>query len=177
VILPNIFLSNSYSTAIDKLLTEKFEVSRSLNRLKQIEDEMRDHLASLKHECNLLKHWNEIMIPASQNSLYPEAATTLERRRESLVKKAKEYHRELEALRTEEPLNAPVTISQYLSQKEKNYALEREIKRKKAKLDAFQGLPPNLELARHELRVARQRQMELIQLRERLLGRIADSVS
>ena len=39
------------------------------------------------------------MVPASPNSLFPEAAATLERRRESLVKKAKEYHRELEALR------------------------------------------------------------------------------
>ena len=67
-------------------------------------------------------------------------------------------------------------------------------KEKRAKIKAFQGLPPvrtnsipfvsteifyaqNLNLARHELRVARQRQMELIQLRERLLGRMADSVS
>jgi len=70
-----------------------------------------------------------------------------------------------------------VTINQFLSQKEKNLALERGIKVKRTKLNAFQGLPPNLELARHELRVARQRQMELIQLRERLLGRMADSVS
>jgi hypothetical protein len=35
----------------------------------------------------------------------------------------------------------------------------------------------NLDLARHELRTARQRQTELIQLRERLLDRMADSVS
>lgn len=35
----------------------------------------------------------------------------------------------------------------------------------------------NLDLARYELRTARQRQMELIQLRERLLARMADSVS
>lgn len=35
----------------------------------------------------------------------------------------------------------------------------------------------NLELARHELRTARQKQMELIQLRERLLGRMADGVT
>ena len=37
--------------------------------------------------------------------------------------------------------------------------------------------PQNLELARHELRAARQKQMELIQLRERLLGRMADGVA
>ena len=35
----------------------------------------------------------------------------------------------------------------------------------------------NLELARHELRAAREKQMELIQLRERLLGRMADGVA
>ncbi|KIM39013.1 hypothetical protein M413DRAFT_75428 [Hebeloma cylindrosporum] len=55
--------------------------------------------------------------------------------------------------------------------------MERELKEKRAKIKAFQGLPPNLELARHELRVARQRQMELIQLRERLLGHMADNLS
>ncbi|KAF8907708.1 hypothetical protein CPB84DRAFT_1768605 [Gymnopilus junonius] len=168
---------SSYSTAIDQLFEEKFALSRSLNRLRQIEDEMKDHLASLRHEYHLIRQWNETLTPGSSDSLRPESAATLERRREALVKKAKEYHRELETLIAEEPLKVPITIEQFISQKEKNLALERMIREKRAKLNAFQGLPPNLELARHELRVARQRQMELVQLRERLLGRMADSVS
>ena len=136
-----------------------------------------------------------------------------------------------------EPLQVSTTISQFFEQKEKNQIKERELKEKRAKIKAFQGLPPvsifflkkgpyhllilttttttktiksfyffdqtwyidfffffllffrfisffffffwfqNLELARHELRAARQKQMELIQLRERLLDRMADGVA
>lgn len=79
--------------------------------------------------------------------------------------------------KVEEPLQVSITVSQLLEQKEKNQIKERELREKRAKLKAFQGLPPNLELARHELRAARQKQMELIQLRERLLGRMADGVA
>lgn len=113
----------------------------------------------------------------------------------------------------EQPLQVSTTVSQLLEQKEKNQTRERELKEKRARIKAFQGLPPvsmlkshpspyfnadaqmiwkpepftsislwcclsqNLELARHELRAARQKQMELIQLRERLLGRMADGVT
>ena len=35
----------------------------------------------------------------------------------------------------------------------------------------------NIELARHALQEARDKQMELIQLRERLLGKMVDSVN
>ncbi|EDR00696.1 uncharacterized protein LACBIDRAFT_313117 [Laccaria bicolor S238N-H82] len=70
-----------------------------------------------------------------------------------------------------------VTVTQLIKQQEKNKLLEQEIEIKRAKVAAFQGLPPNLELARHELRNARNEQMELIQLRERLLGRMAAGVA
>lgn len=87
----------------------------------------------------------------------------------------------------------PVTVSKLTKQQEKIKSKEQELKTKRAKIKAFQGLPPvryyyltspslfkrgqNLELARHELRNARDEQMKLIQLRERLLGRMAESVS
>lgn len=87
-----------------------------------------------------------------------------------------------------------VTVTQLIKQQEKNKLLEQEIEIKRAKVAAFQGLPPvsqeqqvfslidqcldkNIELARHELRNARNEQMELIQLRERLLGRMAAGVA
>lgn len=167
----------SYSTAITNLTTEKFALSRSLSRLRQVEEELKNHLASLKHEYEMMKHWNEALIPGSSAGINPESSLTLERRKDAVVKKAKEYHKELEALLAEEPLDVPITIRQLIEQKERTQAMERELKEKRAKIKAFQGLPPNLELARHELRVARQRQMELIQLRERLLGHMADNLS
>jgi len=156
---------------------ESFSLDRSLNRLQQVEDELVDHLASIKYEYHLIKHWNKTLIPGPSNSSNMETAATLERRRETLIKKAKEYHKELESLLIEEPLQVSTTVGQLLEQKEKNQIRERELKEKRAKIKAFQGLPPNLELARHELRAARQKQMELIQLRERLLGRMADGVA
>ncbi|KAF8816606.1 hypothetical protein BYT27DRAFT_7181417 [Phlegmacium glaucopus] len=170
----------SYSTAITHLTKESFSLDRSLNRLEQVEDELSNHLASIKHEYHLIEHWNKTLIPGPSNTSSTanmETAPTLERRRETLIKKAKEYHKELESLLVEEPLQVSITVSQLLEQKEKNQVRERELKEKRAKIRAFQGLPPNLELARHELRTARQKQMELVQLRERLLGRMADGVA
>ncbi|PPQ84543.1 hypothetical protein CVT25_007613 [Psilocybe cyanescens] len=173
----------SYSTAIDTLNTEKYTLLRSLNRLKQVEDELNDHLDSLKHEHGLITRWNKVLTPGTQDSLYPETTATLEKRREAVIKKAKEHHREFEFLLADVPLKlptvdgTPVTIGRLLAQKETNQAQEREIKEKRTRIKAFQGLPPNLELARHELRQARQRQTELIQLRERLLAKMADGVA
>ncbi|KJA20828.1 hypothetical protein HYPSUDRAFT_766628 [Hypholoma sublateritium FD-334 SS-4] len=159
------------------MVSRGMALSRSLDRLAAIEDELKTHMASLEHESQLIAHWNVILTPGSSASLYPEVAAVLERRKEAIVRKAKEYHQTLGTLMGEEPLNVSVTITQLVAQKEKNQTRERELKEKRAKLKVFQGLPPNLELARHELGAARQRQMELVQLRERLLARMADSVS
>jgi len=76
-----------------------------------------------------------------------------------MLKKAKEYHQEAEKLivrisytqddlwcllsgfreKTEQPL---VSLVQLIAQKEKNLARQGDINEKKAKLLAFQGLPP-----------------------------------
>lgn len=163
----------SYSMALYRLIDESFSLSRTLNRLRFAEEELKIHLASTKHELQLISHWNET-IKSGQSS--EENTASIERRREVLLKKAKEYHKELEAAMAEMP-EPRVTVTQLIKQQEKNKLLEQEIEIKRAKVAAFQGLPPNLELARHELRNARNEQMELIQLRERLLGRMAAGVA
>ena len=103
----------SYSTALYRLIDESFSLSRSLNRLRFAEEELKIHLASKKHELQLISQfcfqkisphvvfssclfsWNE-SIKSGQS---PEENTaSIERRREVLLKKAKEYHKELEAL-------------------------------------------------------------------------------
>lgn len=159
--------------ALYRLIDESFSLSRTLNRLRFAEEELKIHLASTKHELQLISHWNET-IKSGQSS--EENTASIERRREVLLKKAKEYHKELEAAMAEMP-EPRVTVTQLIKQQEKNKLLEQEIEIKRAKVAAFQGLPPNLELARHELRNARNEQMELIQLRERLLGRMAAGVA
>ncbi|PPQ70634.1 hypothetical protein CVT24_000677 [Panaeolus cyanescens] len=168
---------SSYSTAITRMSDRRFELSRSLNRLAQVETELKEHFASLKHEFDLLQHWNDALDPNSPHSIHPESAMMLERRKASVVRKAKEYHRELEILLGSQPLEVPVTLPHYLAQKEKNLQLEKSLKEKRAKIKAFQGLSPNLELARHELHLAREKQKGLFQLRERLLGKMAEGVA
>ena len=51
------FLFNSYSTAITNLTSERFALSRSLSRLKQVEEELKNHLASLQHEHERMKQY------------------------------------------------------------------------------------------------------------------------
>jgi len=48
---------NSYSTAITNLTSEKFALSRSLSRLNQVEEELKNHLASLKHEHEMMNRY------------------------------------------------------------------------------------------------------------------------
>lgn len=44
--------------------------------------------------------------------------------------------------KVEEPVRVSITVNQLLEQKEKNQVRERELKEKRAKIKAFQGLPP-----------------------------------
>jgi hypothetical protein len=71
------------------------------------------------------------------------------------VKKAKEVHKELAGLQVSlgdyrglydyifwQEQEVPVTIRQFMEQKDKNLALDQQIKEKSLKIKAFQGLPP-----------------------------------
>lgn len=227
----------SYSTAINQLSEKYFSLSRTILRFKRIEDELTEHLTALQHEYALIKQyvffllrtwrmsifkmpssWNKVLTPSSSESALVEDVSLLERRRELMVRKAREYYREVERMKArdpllsvysfcrilnffivqkEQPIEIPVTLAQLISRKEKNLAMQRNISEKRIKLQAFQGLPPvrisflyyrserkmlidpllqNLELARHELRSAREKQMELVKLRERLLRKMAEGV-
>jgi len=164
---------SSYSTAIDRLSTELLSTRRSLNHLLCAEDELESHLASLRHEQFLVDKWTTTMEREEETG---ESIATLERRREGLLKKAKEYHKELDTLLADMPSATPVTVTQLVKQQEKNRLKEQQLQEKRAKIKAFQGLPPNLELARDELRNSRDEHLKLIQLRERLLRRMAEGV-
>lgn len=95
------------------------------------------------------------------------------------------------------PEQPPLTVSQLAHFHKQLRNREQRLKNKRAKVQAFEGLPPvrarsiimplaanltfwlfeNIELARHEVRNARDEQMRLLQLRERLLERMASGVS
>jgi len=163
---------SSYSAAITRLSGQELHLKRSSIRFDHAENELRSHLASARHEERLINNWTETI----EREQMHENAATIERRKDALVKKAKEYRKELDAL-MEEVDEPPVIVSQLANQLERICKRETDIKAKRAKIRAFQGLPPNLKMARLELKRARDEQMELIKLRERILRRMADGVT
>ncbi|KAH9947067.1 hypothetical protein B0H21DRAFT_740856 [Amylocystis lapponica] len=165
---------SSYSAAISRLSAQELSSQQSVLRLKRAKNELSAHLASAQHEGRLVRKWVETLTTeAPAESSVP----ALERRKAMLMTKAREYQAELDALMAEMPEEPPATVSQLVAQVKELKSKEKLLKEMRAKVHAFQGLPPNLELARHELRNARDEHMKLVQLRERLLERMASGVS
>ncbi|KAJ6605340.1 hypothetical protein DFH09DRAFT_1422388 [Mycena vulgaris] len=147
--------------SFSRLYTREQDARHTLNRLELVERELQSHLETMMHEERLIESWIERLDTELATG---ESTSTIEGRRETLLKKAKEYRATLD------------TIVASIFPMPRTRGEHRTIKAKRAKIKAFKGLPPNLDLARQQLRTARAAQMDLIQLRERLLGRMADSV-
>ncbi|TFK89279.1 hypothetical protein K466DRAFT_519202 [Polyporus arcularius HHB13444] len=162
-----------YSSVIDRLDHEEVDVNRALLRTQRVEAELTQYLLSIEHESRLIDKWTDsLQTTANTADTVPE----LERRKAALIAKAKEYQKELGELQAETADIAPVSITELAAFRKQLKKQEHTLKEKRARVEAFQGLPPNIELARHALEEARDRQMELIQLRERLLGKMVDGV-
>ncbi|KAG6809467.1 hypothetical protein H0H92_016123 [Tricholoma furcatifolium] len=161
--------------AIDRLSEDSLSVQRLLNRLQFVESELDNQLASVRFEQRLVDKWDATLVEAEEEAI--EGATMMERRKEDLMRKAKEYHEELKLIQKSTPEPPRVTVTRLKEQEKRNKAMEQELKAKRAKIKAYKGLPPNLDLARNELRQASHDLEKLTHLRERLLGRMAESVS
>ncbi|KAL6298161.1 hypothetical protein BKA93DRAFT_89137 [Sparassis latifolia] len=165
---------SSFSNAICSLSSEELSLKRSSLRMQYAQDELLAHLASAEHLESLTQKW----IKTIQAEPDPNASVSaLERRKAALFAKAKEYQAELDAIMSQMPETPPVTATQLHALHKELKVKEQQLKEKRARVEAFQGVPPNLELARHELRNARDEQMKLIQLRERLLDRMASGMN
>ncbi|KAF7340471.1 PCI domain-containing protein [Mycena venus] len=161
---------SSYASAITRISAREQEAQQSMNRLTLVERDLQRHLAAVGHEERLLESWIERLDTEHTQS---ESTATIQTRREALLKKAKEYRALLDAIVLDHPT---ITFADLTAQQTANEQRVQSIKAKRAQVKAFRGLPPNLPLARAQLKSARAAQMELIQLRERLLGRMAESV-
>ncbi|KAJ7118035.1 hypothetical protein C8R43DRAFT_1153820 [Mycena crocata] len=160
---------SSYSAAITRLSEREKDAQHSINRLELVERELQTHLTTMGHEERLIKSWIEKM---DTKHAAEESTSTLERRRDVLLKTAKEDRAILEGI----IVPPAITFADLTAQQAANEQRAQALKTKRAQIKAFRGLPPNLDLARQKLKAARAAQMELIQLRERLLGRMAASV-
>ncbi|KAM5530420.1 hypothetical protein V8D89_015895 [Ganoderma adspersum] len=165
---------SSYASAIDSLEVDELSLARSLLRTRHAEEDLTYQLLSMCHEKELLEKWGQSLQAPSDPK---ETAPALEHKKASLAAKAKEYQKELEGLMADMPEAPSLSITELSTFRKEVKKQEQVLKEKRAKVQAFQGLPPDIELARHALQEARDKQMELIQLRERLLGKMVDAVN
>ncbi|KAK0448471.1 uncharacterized protein EV420DRAFT_1566936 [Desarmillaria tabescens] len=161
----------NYSRALVQLSEEQLSLKQTLIRLAFIERQLTAHLATAKHEHHQIRKWTEHFQSDIQSGESMEETT---RRRDALLRKAKEYRKELTTLPISEP---SVTISDLVAQSDRIKQRQEQIKVKRNKTKAFKGVSPNLDLARTQLREARAEQMKLFQLRERLMEKMTSTVS
>ncbi|KAI0762474.1 hypothetical protein C8Q74DRAFT_1207818, partial [Fomes fomentarius] len=163
-----------YSSAIDRLENDDLAVSQSLLRAQHAEGELTRYLMSIAHEDGLIENWVETLQTTTDTK---DTVPALERQKAALTAKAKEYQSELDAVITDMPETPQVSITELAALRKMLKKQEQVLKEKRARVEAFQGLPPSIDMARHALQEARDKQMELIQLRERLLGKMVDGVN
>ncbi|KAJ3781828.1 hypothetical protein GGU10DRAFT_365474 [Lentinula aff. detonsa] len=172
--------TTSFNRSIIQLSSRRLNLKLSLNRATYVEEELRIHLAKLEAELALLRKWSASLNEATSMSeptvgTETETAEILERRRTVIIRKAKEYQAQLSRLNsTASSSSTDVTISDLARIQEQNKDREKEIRRKRKKVEAFRGLPANPELARLNLLQATQKLQDLTRVRERLLGRMID---
>ncbi|KDQ52958.1 hypothetical protein JAAARDRAFT_197753 [Jaapia argillacea MUCL 33604] len=164
----------SFVSATTKLSNDSLATQRSAHLLECAEQDLLRDLTASRHEEALILKWRNSLQKSSQDQ-GPGSQAYIERQRSSVGMKGKEYRNELSKLtgRSEQP---EVTITQLAAQQERIRKKKQQIKLKQTNIKAFQGLPPDLHLAKEELRCARSEQMKLIQLRERLLGKMVEGV-
>ncbi|KAF5385601.1 hypothetical protein D9757_006743 [Collybiopsis confluens] len=159
-----------FHDALFRLSDRHMKLKLALHRAEYMQAELQTHVADLEAELALLHHWRESLGPASgaESKGSTETIEALERRRQVMIRKAKEYQTQLAQL---EPATASskIRISDLMQIQEQNKEREKEIRRKRKKLDAFRGLPANADLARLSLVQAMQDLKALSQTREELL--------
>ncbi|KAJ4468521.1 hypothetical protein C8R41DRAFT_871200 [Lentinula lateritia] len=136
---------------IANLSTRRLNLKLSVDRATYVETELRLHLAKLEAELALLRKWtvslSEVTSPGLETTSVKtgttETAESLERRRQAIIRKAKEYQAQLVQLNTTNPssFSTNVSISDLTRLQEQNKEREKEILRKRKKVKAFRGLP------------------------------------
>ncbi|KAJ3013259.1 hypothetical protein NUW54_g1643 [Trametes sanguinea] len=165
---------STYSGAIERLDAEELAVTRSLLRTREAQDELEQHLLSAVYENALIEKWIQSLQSGPHDE---ESVASLHREKAARASKAKEYQKELDMLMSDMPEAFPVSINELATLRKQLKKQDQVLKEKRAKVEAFQGLPPNIDLARLALAEASEKHMELIQVRERLLRKMAEGVN
>ena len=96
-------------------------------------------MAEVESELALIHKWSSLLAEGS-GSEGSETVENLERRRQGIVRKAKEYQSQLAQLDLKTANNA-LRISDLTRLQEQNRESEKEIRKKRKKVEAFRGLP------------------------------------
>ncbi|KAJ4476528.1 hypothetical protein C8R41DRAFT_845828 [Lentinula lateritia] len=132
-----------FNHSIANLSTRRLNLKLSVNRATYVETELRLHLAKLEVELALLRKWTLSLIgetpPGLETSVEhgsTETAESLERRRQAIIRKAKEYQAQLVQLNSTNPssFSTNVSISDLTRLQEQNKEREKEILRKRKKV-------------------------------------------
>ncbi|KAG6817300.1 hypothetical protein H0H87_010642 [Tephrocybe sp. NHM501043] len=122
---------SSCFSVITQLSEDSLSALRLLNQLQYIEFELQSHLALVRYEQRLVDKWDTTFEDQHKEE---ESSVMIGRRKEDLMRKAKEYHEELKTIL--------VTVTRLKEQEKKNKTKEQELKAKRVKVKAFKGLPP-----------------------------------
>ncbi|KIK65902.1 hypothetical protein GYMLUDRAFT_1027645 [Collybiopsis luxurians FD-317 M1] len=170
-----ILRAQSFHQALNRLSDRRMKVELAFHRAEYVQEELQTHLAELEAEVDLLHEWSKSLTEQSEaESTQPaETAESLERRRQGIVRKAKEYQAQL-ALLNSATSSSAIRISDLTRLQQENKDREKEIRLKRKKVDAFHGLPADPDLARIALVQATENLKELIRVREDLLHRMIE---
>lgn len=199
---------HSFTQSISHLSTRRLDLKLSLHRVAFIEEELRTHLAKLESELALIQKWSTLLAQGTVTSVSEtlETVESLERRRQLIIRKAKEYQSQLAQLNPiPNGAKTSPSVSDLTQLQEQNRDREKNIRKKRKRVEAFRGLPAvstnscslsqsltrdnsvhspfpiqspkNPNLARLSLMQATQDLQKLIRVREGLLGRMAEGVS
>lgn len=99
-------------------------------------------MAGVEAELSLVSNWSESLTEGSDDQAN-DSTESLERQRQAVIRKAKEYQAQLaqlNAMSFSKSLSI-IGISDLTRLQEQNKAREKDIRRKRKKIEAFRGLP------------------------------------
>ena len=113
------------------------------HRAEYVQTELQAHLFELEAELDLLHVWSKSLtgqLEADSSAQPAETAESLERRRQGIARKAKEYQAQL-ALLNSATSSSAIRISDLTRLQQHNKDGEKEIRLERKKVEAFRGLP------------------------------------
>ncbi|GJJ13831.1 hypothetical protein Clacol_008088 [Clathrus columnatus] len=138
----------AFKSAINYVSEDNLQLRSILIYLTGLEQDLIRSTEELKQDLDFIQSY----IATENQAMLDKSA--LEKDKRAIVVKAQEYQEELK------------TLSARVRTKEK------DVKALEIRLEAFHGLPPNLDLARNQLRVAREEHLKLLNARDMLLEKM-----